>query len=498
MRMLQKYSSLKSITGNHRGGICTIKLIPKEWLANNWEIDFATGNIITIPLEPGKDFILLKLIESSYKYLENPKSNRSGSYYELSLTGTSNDIDSATLQTLNTYRYHEWVVLFKDKKGRQRIAGNFTTGMQFEFNNAQENDNGGKQKADVKFTIQQEHPASFFGSIAVEVIPKLPAPFPLTITNPTKPTFLLSWPDMNYPAGTVLYLMESREPRGRGSSRFITISPTDFANFYKTITVGITGNFTYSMYAMCTGYIRSNTVSIIGNNVRASTNYLINDNLWLDLNAAIGVSTTTVGADSEVNSWTDQTTGKIFTFLGAKPVQKTDATVTGGKVITNSNNSAAALRCLTNLLPDNIGGMTIYIVASQAATNDFNGAFIRVGNNINIVRNGNELQLIAKIRNYDRPIFYIETPIVNNTFYTLRLQFDGTNGSIAVNNSEATLNTVVPIPSSMWTPAAIDLFKPGTGGSNKAIARILIYTKSHTVAEIIAVENYLKTEYAHY
>ena len=170
---------------------------------------------------------------------------------------------------------------------------------------------------------------------------------------------------------------------------------------------------------MCAGYANSDTVSISVTNIRASTNYLITDNLWLDLNAALGVNTTTVGADSEVNSWTDQTTGKIFTFLGAKPVFKTNATITGGKVITNSNNSAAALRCLTDLLPDNFGGMTIYIVASQAATNDFNGAFIRVGRNINIVRNGNSLMLISKIRDYAVPIFFLETPIVNDLFYSL-------------------------------------------------------------------------------
>lgn len=491
--MLQKYSSIKSIAGNHQGGICTIKIIPKEWLQRNWTVDFATGNILSINLVPGKDFIALNLISETYKFVENPKSNKSGTYYDISLSGNSNDIDSAALQALNTYRYHEWVVLFRDKKNRQRIAGNFTAGMIFEFNNAQENDGGGKQKLDIKFTIQQEDPAAFYGNLAVTVIPKLPAPYPLTITNPTALQFLLSWPNMYYPAGTVLKLIESKLPAGRGSTRFINISPTDFTNLQKLITVFGIGDFTYTMYATCAGYTNSDSVNIVGNNV-PGTGHLNTDYLWLDLDASFGVNSTTVGAEEQVTSWTDQTTGKVFNFLGAKPLYKTDGAITGGKIITNSNNPMAALRCISDLLPDNIGGMTIYIVASQGATNDYNGAFIRVGRNIQLIRVGSSTNLYARMRYSYIPLSWSGT-ITDNTFYSFRLQFDGTNQSISVNNATAATNVT---GDELWTPAPIDIFKSSTGGSNKAIARILIYDKNHTAAEVLAVENYLRDKYAHY
>lgn len=492
--MLQKYSAIKSIAGNHKGGICTIKIIPKEWLASNWTIDFATGNILSIDLIPGKDFISLNLIRESYKYNENPKSNKSGTYYDISLSGSSNDIDSPTLQALNTYRYHEWVVLFKDKKNRQRIAGNFTAGMFFEFNNAQENDGGGKQKVDIKFTIQQEDPAAFYGSLEVAIIPKLPAPYPLSITNPTPLQFLLSWPDMNYPPGTVLFLIQSKLPSGRGSSMFITISPTNFTNLQKLITVSGVGDFTYNMYAYCPGYTNSDIVSIVGNNVPVAV-HLNTDYLWLDLDAEFGVNYTTVGVENQVISWTDQTTGKVFNNYIAMPLYKTDAPINGGKVISNSNNSLSVLRCLSDRLPDNITGMTIYIVASQSATNDMGGTFLKVGRNISLMRNGYASDIIAKMRYGFLPLYWFTPTINNDTFYSFRLQFDGTNQMVSVNNANTKSNVA---GSELWTPDAIDIFRGNNPDSNKAIARILIFDKNHTAAEVLAVENYLKDKYDHY
>jgi hypothetical protein len=185
----------------------------------------------------------------------------------------------------------------------------------------------------------------------------------------------------------------------------------------------------------------------------------------------------------------------VFNFFSAKPIYITGAGITGGKAITNSNNSLAAMRCLTDLLPDNIAGMTIYIVASQSATNDMGGTFLKVGNNISLMRNGYASDIIAKMRYGFTPLFWFIPTINNDTFYSFRMQFDGTNQLLSVNNANTKSNVA---GTALWSPAPVDLFRGNNPDSNKAIARVLIYTKTHTAAESTAVENFLKTEYGHY
>src|SRR5881392_728476 len=113
--MKQVYGNIAFTTGAQVAGICEIKIAPREWLASDPVIDFATGKILTdLALTDDKEFLILTLTQDSYEYNEKPKNNRGGSYYEVSCNGTINDLDSTTQQMLESLRYHEFVAIIKD------------------------------------------------------------------------------------------------------------------------------------------------------------------------------------------------------------------------------------------------------------------------------------------------------------------------------------------------------------------------------------------------
>ena len=107
-------------------------------------------------LFPNKNWLKLQLVESSYEFDEKPKSNKGGSYYETSLSGTSNDLSADLLQVLETLRYSEFVVIAMDRQKRYRIIGNQDAGMVMQITNKQINNQGGNQIITIDFTIQTE------------------------------------------------------------------------------------------------------------------------------------------------------------------------------------------------------------------------------------------------------------------------------------------------------------------------------------------------------
>jgi len=140
------YSNIQPITGPLVTGICTLKILPREWLASPLAIDFSSNTILTEPaLVDGRAWIDLQLVEPTYEYNEKPKTSKGGSYYEISLTGTINNITYDSLQTLETLRYHEFIALVKDRQGRSKIVGDIDTGMQMQISHKETNDRGGNQ-----------------------------------------------------------------------------------------------------------------------------------------------------------------------------------------------------------------------------------------------------------------------------------------------------------------------------------------------------------------
>src|SRR5947207_14482008 len=121
--MKQVYGQLAPLTGPHIAGICSIQICPVEFLAALWTCNFFDGKVNDVALVPGRQMINISFLPNTYKFNETPKSNRGGAYYETSLTGTCNDIDVASLQIMNTYRYHEWMAIVTDRQGRLKVVG---------------------------------------------------------------------------------------------------------------------------------------------------------------------------------------------------------------------------------------------------------------------------------------------------------------------------------------------------------------------------------------
>lgn len=157
------YSNLTLTTGAFSSGICKIKMVPKEWLSEPIEIDFATGKVIQkILLVEDKEWISLELAENTYDFEEKPKSNRDGDFYEILIQGLINSISPELLQILQTIRYHEMVAIVMDKQRRWKVVGNSDAALLFRFGNRESNNQGGQQICSIDLSMQSEHPSPFY------------------------------------------------------------------------------------------------------------------------------------------------------------------------------------------------------------------------------------------------------------------------------------------------------------------------------------------------
>lgn len=500
--MLQKYSSLTSATGRHIAGICKLKIIPKEWLSQQWIANFATGKVDTIAVVPGREFITINLIANTYKYAELPKDNKAGSYFDILLTGSSNDIDEVTLQVLNTFRYHQWVAIYKDMQGRYKIAGNYDAAMIFEYNNAEENEGGGKQKVDIKLAMSQELAAAFFTQTVIAISPKLGIADNFSIAKVAVDTFELTWAaDATWPIGYDVEIERSTSSNFSSALTSMVVLPADISTYsFRDAPGAFNTTFFYRVKITATGYTDSdyNYANLSLPNIPGLTQ----DHLWGDFDAdGTGVEYTTSVGIKYVDSWAEENgltagSGRNFVPYLDAPILEFDATISAN-VIGNTNDPNANLvtESGSELLPNNATGQTIFIVGSQSAADDTSGPFIRCGENIVLIRNGDNTGLLAKMRNVPNILTVPDIEMANDTYYTIRLHFDGTNHSICINNG-----TVHSLPASTanYNPASLWLFRRSSTGSNKKFARLVIYEAALTPAEIAQNEAYLRWRYGHY
>jgi hypothetical protein len=161
--MKPTYSNLTLTTGAFSSGICKIKIVPKEWLAEPIEKDFTTGKVIqVILLEEGKQWLTLELAENTYDFDEKLKSGRAGDYYETTIQGLINNISPELLQILQTFRYHEVIAIVMDRQRRWKVIGNSDAALLFRFSNKENNNQGGQQICSVDLSMETEHPSPFY------------------------------------------------------------------------------------------------------------------------------------------------------------------------------------------------------------------------------------------------------------------------------------------------------------------------------------------------
>ncbi len=162
--MKTSYANIKATQGLYAAGICQVKIVPREWLTDPWVADFATGIVVNeILLEEDREFITLELVPDSYEFEEKPKSNRGGSYFEVAIQGTLNNITPALLASLETVRYHEMVAILKDKQRRYKVVGNKDAGLVFRFGNKEDaSKQGGIQMVSIDMTMDSDNLSPFY------------------------------------------------------------------------------------------------------------------------------------------------------------------------------------------------------------------------------------------------------------------------------------------------------------------------------------------------
>lgn len=159
--MQQKYSNIQPHTGVHFGGICNVRIAPKEWLAGEVVKNFLTNIVTSVPLKPSREFLTLKLIDQSYSFSEKVKNADAGQYFDIEISGESNHIDPSVLQVLETLRHHKFVAIVTDMKGRNRIVGNTFNGLTLMFGTTNGNSTGGEEHLPISLTMQSPEPAPY-------------------------------------------------------------------------------------------------------------------------------------------------------------------------------------------------------------------------------------------------------------------------------------------------------------------------------------------------
>lgn len=156
------YADIAPIDGSHNGGICSVYVIPREWLAADPVIDFETGRVLTAAqLKDNMFWIRMDMLQPTYLFKETPKSNKSGDYTESTLTGDLNWYNYLVRQQLETLRRSQPVILLTDMNQRRRLIGDTETGMIFSYAYSL-NNNPGEEKVSLNMIMETEDPAPFY------------------------------------------------------------------------------------------------------------------------------------------------------------------------------------------------------------------------------------------------------------------------------------------------------------------------------------------------
>lgn len=161
--MKQVYSNFDLATGPHEGGICKVTFIPREWVAERVQPDFLTG-IVTGPLElaDSRNWIELNLVDETYDFQEKPKTSKNGDYFETSISGDSNILDSSMIQKLESIRNHEVIAIVMDKKKNMRIVGHNDKAMKFSYGIRETNNQAWYNKVSIELTIQMPTSSPYY------------------------------------------------------------------------------------------------------------------------------------------------------------------------------------------------------------------------------------------------------------------------------------------------------------------------------------------------
>lgn len=156
------YADIQPASGSHIAGICSVYLIPRQWLTADPEVDYETGRVVNaVTLNLNRFWIRMDLLKPTYKFKEEPKDSKSGDFKEVTFTGDINFYNYQLQQQLETLRRCQLVVLLTDQNARRRIIGDTEAGMRMTYEHNVDNSSG-EERASISFTMDVEDPAPFY------------------------------------------------------------------------------------------------------------------------------------------------------------------------------------------------------------------------------------------------------------------------------------------------------------------------------------------------
>jgi hypothetical protein len=156
---LPAYANVQLRPGYTTKGLCDIKVIPREWVKITKTPGIGGSVVSKMDLLPGRHWIAMKFIPESYKIAEDLKTNTSGDYIEVNISGTMNHLSYDAQQVLETLRYHELVVYCTDTLKQSKVAGDNEKGMRLSYLHDQA---GSKDVAEINFILETTSSAPYF------------------------------------------------------------------------------------------------------------------------------------------------------------------------------------------------------------------------------------------------------------------------------------------------------------------------------------------------
>lgn len=153
-----------------KGGFCTLTFIKHEDVLTWPTINPATGICNTsIALKPGGSFIQIEAIEKDRTVKEDLKEGAEGPYHEYIITGTMAGQTTGNILSVQAMKYHQWVIIAKDRYGIQRLYGNEDAGCRFKFSHALD-DNSGVPKYNLQWGWQHANGAPIYAATVITII----------------------------------------------------------------------------------------------------------------------------------------------------------------------------------------------------------------------------------------------------------------------------------------------------------------------------------------
>ncbi len=151
------------------GGLCSIAYCKWEDVETFPAPNQVSGIITTaLQLKAGKTLYLCQAVDKGRSLEEEAKKDSAGSFMDILVTGTLAGTNTANILSLNSMRFHRWVLIVKDRAGQSRLVGNKDAGAEFLYKYDAE-DATGSRKHTLKWNWQHSLSAPVYQSQAFQI-----------------------------------------------------------------------------------------------------------------------------------------------------------------------------------------------------------------------------------------------------------------------------------------------------------------------------------------